>query len=313
MESKLKSLASNLKQVDTGLDAEALRSRFLSEGHKINSLKLPAEVKPFSLACCDSSVARRELRHHILWGAHAVCVRGTFDGAANPDGLTGRGTTPYAGLEYESAAEFGQLEPADDLDGRLAAARIALEYEMLAQCAGGSDYLLVDGSLVESRARLEGEYPEYERARRAWSKLSRLKVVGLVEDSRGRSVSKKLGLNTTDTQLFDLILRPLEYASFDDEGCGIFYLKLAAKKLLHTPGTASPPLTVRWEFALPESADALALFAAAWQAEDDVLHPQHYPMRAADYLTRKLKVGGVLADFAGSEGLEDAFRNQRRL
>ncbi len=48
-----------------------------------------------------------------------------------------------------------------------------------------------------------------------------------------------------------------------------------------------------------------------WALEDDILHPQIYPMRITDYLTRKINAGGILEKAASENNMLLQYRELR--
>jgi hypothetical protein len=179
------------------------------------------------------------------------------------------------------------------------------------------DYVLVDGSLQTTVRRLKDEvkmskFPEHAKALNLHNELLAAgKVVGLVEDSHSCDLSKAVGLDVTNAALMDVILSDNEYVVFKKDGINVCHLKLPSKPLNYTHERRSSPIVVRWEFSYDDFEGDLRNLAALWLREDDIFHTQIYPMRVTDYLTRRLKVGGMLDSLIAESGLEPLYRDMR--
>jgi hypothetical protein len=112
----------------------------------------------------------------------------------------------------------------------------------------------------------------------------------------------------TDLLLCEIALNPNEYVEVDELVC-VRYLKLAGKKVEYQQSLTSD-LTVRWEFT-EKAGDYMQALAYMWSLETDILHPQIYPLRAADYLTRKIKVSGILDEVVSAKNLKLKNRERR--
>ena len=76
-------------------------------------------------------------------------------------------------------------------------------------------------------------------------------------------------------------------------------------------GAESQPFVARWEFKSGYVNKQLPEVLGVWMTEDDLHHPQTYPIRLADYLTRRMNVAGMLERFAAENGLLPQFRSSR--
>ena len=302
----------------TDLDASALREELTSSGLSIQNTLLNAPESSRSFLCADSSYAKRDVRYHFLYCLHTVVVKAVFALPPEKDVLVGQGTVYYNKLSYESWLDAGLIKPCSDVDARLNLLRLSSEMASLASLKGkigDIDYIIVDGSLSTIKKELSTSkgHPEHGKALKAFDALMDLNALSMVEDSHATDVSSALSLTITNLHLFDVALKPGEYVSKEDDGIHVVYVKLPAKKVCYAPGDESLPFTVRWEFSYKEFEDDLSYLVGAWMCEDDLLHPQIYPVRIADYLTRKVKANGVLAQFAQKHGLEDKYRNRRSI
>lgn len=281
-------------------------------------LRRPSEKSSF--LCVDSSFIGRNLRFHGLWGIHCVCLHAVFAAAPVKDYLVGQGSVMYENLLYDSVVEFGVFKPYSDVDVRINLLRIGFELSFLLECkrrlaseGRGVDFLVLDGSLkaIESDIGGRENYAEYSRAFSSLNALSGEKVVAMVEDSHASDLSAKAGFNFTNVQLFDLILEPGEFVVAESGGVHVAYVKLASKSLCHTPERKSEPFTVRWEFNYPDFRKDLEYLVGVWSEEDDLMHPQIYPLRITDYLTRKISVGAILDEHIKEKNLSRMFRDSR--
>lgn len=303
---------------ETDLDASILREKLTSSGLSIQNTLLNAPGSSRSFLCADSSYAKLDVRYHFLYCVHTVAVNAVFALPPEKDVLVGQGTVAYDKLSYESVLDAGLIKPYSDVDARLNLLRVSAEMASLASLReniGDVDYLIVDGSLSTIKKELSStqEHPEHENALKAFKALTDLNAVSMVEDSHATDITGALGLTITNLHLFDVALKPGEYVCKEDDGIHVVYVKLPAKKVCYAPGEQTLPFTVRWEFSYKDFEDDLSYLVGAWMCEDDLVHPQIYPMRIADYLTRKVKANGVLVQFAQKHGLEDKYRNRRSI
>lgn len=318
LEDKLKKIAGELERKE--FDRDLFRDRFLSEGFRIKKLK-PAARKGASLLSVDSSIVKKELRNHAIWGSHSVVLYSEFDAESHPDPLA-QGSIRYSNLMYDSYVDLGVFSPYRHVESRMNSIRVAKEYSSLLASWKGMDskrvdFFLIDGSLYTSLRRLRDEtrfsrFPEHRRALDLHNKLVDTgKTVGLVEDSHSSDLAKKVGLSVTNTALFDLILDENEYVVTKKDGVNICHIKLPSKTLNYTHSRTSSPLIVRWEFSYDGFVKDLANLAGLWMLEDDIWHPQVYPMRITDYLTRRLKIGGILDSLITENELDPLYRDLR--
>jgi hypothetical protein len=302
-----------------GITPEGARGALEAAGLRPKPLSPSPREASFLAADCSS--AAKETRYNALWGAHAAAVYGVWDGVGHGDMVVGNGSIPYRQLSYSSRVELGELVPYSDVDVRSGAARAAVEFSMmlsasaeLADAGQAPDFFLVDGSLRTNRDSLADDagYPELSRAREAFEGVLALgKVVGMVEDSHATDISRSLGMGFTNMLLMELALRPGEYVAQEAGGIAVCHVKLPGKPLPYLPSGNSGPLTARWEFGHAGYEDDIALLAGIWLSEDDLLHPQLYPVRMADHLTRRVRVGGLLDEAASRLGLLKRHREMR--
>jgi hypothetical protein len=238
------------------------------------------------------------------------------------DVLVGQGTIPYKNMLYGSYLDLGLIKPYSDTDKRLNLIRLNAEMSVLLSSkrqleedGKKTDFLVLDGSLATIRDELNGceGHPEHGRLESTLRELASLRVVSMVEDSHATDISAKADSELTNLHLLEYVLKPCEFVAEAADGVNVVYVKLPGKSLCFKPGDESRPLVVRWEFNYPDFERDLAFLAGAWALEDDLLHPQVYPMRIADYLTRRLRVSGILSEFARSRGLEGKHRNMREI
>jgi len=307
------------------LSKEDVRAKIISSGRSIEKLspeKINLESLNVGFACADSSSALRELRYHALWGVHSVCVYGIFDAAGCADVLAGHGKVNYKDLLFSSDINLGSIVPYAEVDSRANSLRVYHELSALDKCVcelssqgRQVDYVLLDGSIQTNLKNLtskSGGFKEDAMALSALKKLMREKnLVGLVEDSHATDLAGELNFEATNMLIFEVALNPMEYVAEERDGIVVCYLKLPRKRLSYLPTGESTPLTVRWEFNRKDFDVALNVIAAVWLAEDDILHPQIYPLRVADYLTRRVRVGGVIDGFVLEKGLERKYRELR--
>ncbi|MCX6694693.1 MAG: DNA double-strand break repair nuclease NurA [Candidatus Altiarchaeota archaeon] len=305
------------------LEKDSLRSLLSSHGCEVKEVKTKPEISgELGIICGDSSNAVRELRYHALWGVHSTCVYGVFDGREYPDTLSGHGKIIYRDLLYSSDIKFGSIVPYSEVDSRANSMRVQSELSFLTKCVeevsveGKSvDYVLLDGSILTNlqNLRKKGEdFPETQKALKALKDLmKRENLVGMAEDSHATDLSRELGFDYTNMLLFDVALDPMEYVVDERDGVYVCYVKLPAKKLTHTPSGVGAPMTVRWEFNKKGFEDDLNKLAFLWTLEDDLLHPQLYPLRLADYFTRQVKIGGILDAIVQERKLDLKYRELR--
>jgi hypothetical protein len=318
IEEKLKRIAGELAKKD--YDAEAFREKVISAGFTIKRLS-PILKKKSSFLAVDSSIVKKELRQHALWATHCVVLYSEFDGKAHQDPLA-QGLVSYGNLMYDSYLDLGVFSPYRHIESRANSLRVANEYASLILSYKRSglsnvDYFLVDGSLQTTVRRLKDEvrmskFPEHSKALNLHNELLSVgKVIGLVEDSHSCDLSKKIGLEVTNSTLMDIILADNEYVAFKKDDINVCHLKLPAKALNYTHSRKSSHIVVRWEFSYDDYEADLGNLAALWAKEDDIFHTQIYPMRVTDYLTRRLKVGGMLDSLIEESGLEPLYRDMR--
>lgn len=285
--------------------------RLLSEkGLKIKKVR-PENPGLTSFTACDASILKREYRYNAVWAAHTVTVRAAYDGKDHPDNLAGRKTIRYRDIKYESRVDLDVFQPYASLDERLDSIRENLESKSLIQNKGEGDVVLFDGSLAAclEKTRARKGHAEHETALKNLEKLAGQKLVSMVEDTHTSTISRMLGFNTTDLLLFQIALEPGEYVSMKDV-LTVCYIKLPGKKTEYTEQTDA--LTVKWEFT-DKAIDLMPKLAWIWLEEDDLIHPQLYPLRIADYLTRKIKVSGIIEEVAARKNLQPKNRELRTL
>jgi len=312
---RVSELISSLELRD--FDKERWRSRVEAE-FEIRSLSLPKHGEAGFLAA-DSSVAKQNLRYHALWSMHCVSLYGLFDGRQHDDPLVGHGSVDYSNLMYDSAVDLGSFEPYWMIEQQMNHIRVAREYssiagnfEALRRSGVQVDYALVDGSLETNHQNLsmEVKLATADAALEAQRRLLDLKkVVSMAEDSHASGISRRLGLSMSNLMLFDLILRGGEYV-VDEGRFNVCYIKLPGKRLSYLEGLSSP-LSVRWEFSYGGFEDDLNLLASIWLRDADLLHPQLYPLRIADYLTRRIKASGLISQAVEETKADLEFREMR--
>ncbi len=263
----------------------------------------------------DSSLVKKEVMFHAFWGINTVALKATFDGKNHDDPLA-NGKIRYSELMYELDLDIGELIPYSDVDKRLNSIRVLKECKFLLEFNNKIDYLLFDGSLCTTLQNLKKntEYEEYNSALQAHEELLKTgKVIGMVEDSHSTDIAEKLGLNGTNIALFDIILEENEYIVSEHNNIYVCYIKLPVKSLSYTVSKKSKPLTVRWEFSHPGFLQDMRKLVGIWCLEDDLLHPQIYPLRITDYLTRRIKIGGILDELIRKNDLAPRYREMRRV
>jgi hypothetical protein len=320
LEDKILGIIGELEKKE--FDRDIFRERILSEGFKIRKLKTGAG-KETSLLSVDSSLVKKELRHYALWGLHSVVLYSRFDGREHPDPLA-HGSVWYKDLMYNSCPDIGVFSPYRQIENRANSIRVFNEYSLLLDSwreldsrSVGVDYLLIDGSLQTTLKRLRDEvrvsgFREHEKALSLHEDLMKAgKVVGMVEDSHSVDIARTVGLDVTNMALLDLILAENEYIVEKKEGVNVCHIKLPSKALDYTHLRKSDPLVVRWEFSYDDFKEDLENLAAMWLLEADIWHPQIYPLRVTDYLTRRLKIGGVLDRIIEENELDRRYREMR--
>jgi hypothetical protein len=299
-----------------------LREKIRRAGYEFKELK--PEPGRTRLLTVDTSISVRQLRYHALWAGHSVAVHALYDGCGHEDPLVGHGLLPYTDILYSSYVDAGEFKPYSDIDVRCNLQRVGFEFGSLMEArreldSDGvePDFTLVDGSLYTNLRNLEGKGGDYTECAHAvdsfrWV-LDSGRVVGMVEDSHATDLSRELGYNFTNMLLFDIALEAGEYVVNERTGVSICYIKMPSKGIPYLPEGMSTPLTVRWEFNYPGFRDDLNLLAGIWLTEDDLLHPQLYPVRTADYLTRRISTSGILDNIASERELELRHREGREV
>lgn len=299
------------KFIEHNPNRDVLRDKVL-DSFSIKKLS-PELPDSLSLLAVDSSLVKKELMFHVFWGINTIALKATFDGKNHDDPLA-NGKIRYSDLMYELDLDLGELIPYSDVDKRLDSIRILKECKFLLAFNNEIDYLLFDGSLYTTLQSLRKKtgYEKYNSALQVHEELLKTgKVIGMVEDSHSTDIAGKLGLNGTNTALFEIILEENEYIISEQEGIHVCYIKLPVKNLNYTLSKKSKPLTVRWEFSHPEFLQDLKKLVGIWYLEDDLLHPQIYPLRLADYLTRRIKIGGILDELIRKNDLAPRYREMR--
>ncbi|MDD5111774.1 MAG: hypothetical protein PHG85_04470 [Candidatus Altiarchaeota archaeon] len=279
----------------------------------------PGTPPSISLLAADSSTASHNLRYSALWSIHCVCLYALFNGHGNEDPLVGHGAIPYGSVLYDSSADVGSFDPYWMLEQQMGCIRIAREYNDLAENAGRLaregvpvDIALVDGSLSTNSENISFK-PDLKASRSAIAAEERLlslgRVVSMAEDSHASDIARRMGLNMSNLMLFHLVLDANEYV-VERGRFNVCYVKLPGKKVRYL-GDVCPPVTTRWEFSYPGFERDLSALAGIWMAEDDIIHPQVYPLRIADYLTRRLKAGGIIDKVVREMQPDLAFREMR--
>jgi len=314
LENRINSLRREFDEME--FDRDLFRDKLVEKGFEIRKLALIKPPDSVELLAVDSSIVKAELRFFALWALHCVVLRACFDGRKHRDSLVG-GEIWYRNLMYNSFIDAGQIKPYRLVEEKTNNIRILKEYESIRGTfrelrSGGCDvdYLLVDGSLYTNHGKLSryggGKAPEEYR-----ELIGEGRVVGMAEDSHAGDLADKVGLDCTNLMLLDLILDEKEYVVHEREDINICYLKLPSKKLSYTLEEKSPSLTVRWEFPYREFREDLGTLAYMWSQEDDLLHPQVYPIRVADYLTRRVKMQGLLERLIEENNLMLRYRDLR--
>ncbi len=320
LEDKLSGIADELRVGE--FDRELFRDRFISEGFEVKELRAKIR-KGISFLSVDSSMVKKELRHYALWCSHSVVLYSKFEGGKHPDPLA-HGSIWYCDLMYDSYPDLGVFTPYREIENRANSIRVFNECSSLLYSLEGLkpdsldvDCLLVDGSLQTTLKRLRGEvrfsrFREHENALRLQGELLGAgRVVGMVEDSHSVDMSRRMGLEVTNVVFLGLILEENEYVTEKKDGVNVCYIKLPSKTLNYTLSRRGDPLVVRWEFSYDDFEDDLNRLAALWLLEDDIYHPQIYPLRITDYLTRRLKIGGILDNLIAENELDPQHREMR--
>lgn len=307
------------------LDRSLYRRRLSEAGVRIGEVKPVAEPrKEAGFLSSDASIVKRKLRYHCMWALHCVTLYSEFDWRGHEDLLAGHGSVGYKNMKYSSLLDVGRIAPYHKTSSRLNSIRLHREYTSLSETyeslkkeGAAADYIIVDGSLYTAKKTLErrkketGVYREHDAAFQAQENLlAKGNVVGMVEDSHAIDVAQEFGLDMTNTLFFSLILDENEYAVKEKSGINVCYVKLPKKKLDYTT-EESRPLVARWEFSYPGYEKALEALVGIWATEKDLLHTQTYPMRVTDYLTRKIRVSGILDEVVGKYNLDSQYRGMR--
>jgi hypothetical protein len=312
---KVSEMVSSLEVRD--FDVDFWRKR-IGDDFKIQKITLN-DAGETGFVGADSSITTQNLRYHALWSMHCISLYGLYNGMENEDPLVGQGSIPYSNLMYDSSVELGSFTPYWMLEQQMNCIRIAKEYSSLVEnckslAAAGRkvDFALVDGSLKTNMENIsiKASLKAVDEAVSAQEKLLGLKkVVSMVEDSHASDISRKFGLNMSNLMMFHLLLKEGEYV-VDADGFNVCYIKLPGKKLTYMDAE-SKPLTARWEFSYPHFEEDLNSLASIWLKEDDLLHPQIYPLRIADYLTRQIKTSGLLNEVVSEINPDLEFRDMR--
>jgi len=319
IEEKISRLSNDFKPAS--FNKEVLRKKLVDLGYDINNLTT-SDISQKSILVVDSSFIEKELQFHCLWALHSVALYSKFDNTHHKDPIVGHGTIMYKDLMYDSFIDVGNIIPYDQIETRGGLIRMTEEYEflirnyeLLKKEGIDTDYLIIDGSLYTNISHIKTDphkFPEHTSALKAHEALIKTgRAIGMVEDSHSIDISKQIGINTTNIFLFDLILNPNEYVVDKKEDINICYIKLPSKKLSYTESRKSNPITVRWEFSFPNFEKDLKNLVGMWLLEDDLLHSQIYPVRITDYLTRKIKLSGLLEEIIKKVNLAPKFRDMR--
>ena len=295
------------------IDVDSVKLRdAVSAQFTIKKLSPKARDGETRILAVDSSIVCREMKFAALWAIHAVSLFGVFDNSMHEDPLVGGKKILYRNLQYNSNLDIGKFESHDRLDENSNVIRITYEYKSLLdsykEMNSGADYLILDGSISTVLKRIK----DNETLMNLYNELKGSgKLVGMVEDSASVGIARSLGTKLTDIAVFDLVLGENEFIVQEQEGVNICYVKLPSKALSYVPSRKSEPLVVKWEFAYPDFIPDLENLVSIWSMEDDLLHPQLYPIRIADYLTRKVKTGGILDTFVRDNEMEPRHRDMR--
>lgn len=310
LEKKIGEISKELK--GRNFDRDGLREKILRD-YEIEKLKASRSKNEVRFLAVDSSTAKIELRYDALWGVHVVVLSAVFDSREHRDPIAD-GRIFYRDLMYDSHIDLGIFKPYSRIDDRLEFIRIQKEFSLINSCDIEADIFLIDGSLYtimrKFNLREMRGIKEYDDSLRAYNSLLRKRTVGMVEDSHSTDFSRRFGIELTNLSLFDLILEENEYVVENRDGIWICYIKLPSKKLSYKL-KRSRPLTVRWEFSYPEFRRDLENLVYIWSLEDDILHPQIYPLRIADYLTRRIRISGILERLVRENDLELRYRERR--
>ncbi|MFH1721846.1 MAG: hypothetical protein ABH950_04485 [Candidatus Altiarchaeota archaeon] len=312
----------NTIKTDEEFDSLKLRERFLEKGHEIRRLPSP-KTRESSFLAVDSSSSVKAYRYQTLWGLNVIGLYASHDGRLHHDPLIGQKGILYGGLQVDSGFKLGVFQSAWNLDLQISAIRCHEELKFMRKCIEDMsttgikpDFLLVDGSLQTIFRYLNSEGGDSKTALETQTILNELlserKIIGLVEDSHATDISTCFNPKMTNLGLSNLILEPNEYFIVQVGDVFVCYLKLPSKRVDFLPDRKSPPITVRWEFGYPEFVSDLANLVGIWLGESDIVHSQIYPIRVADYLTRKINVGGLLEDIGVKCDFEPSFRDSRQ-
>ncbi len=298
------------------LSKEEIRDKLSDSGRKIKKYQPGKINKEVRILTTDASIIKRELRFHALWASHVVLVYAICDGKQYPDAMIGEEKIPYKKLLYETDIDLGGLIPYSDIEERVNSIRMSKESDILLKnykLHDKLDHIILDGSLYTNLKNLEGKsgYPENKEASTLFKRLLEDRVVGMVEDSHATDMSRSLDYNITNMMLADIALNPLEYIVDVRNGINICYIKLPKKKMKSMLDGSTESMTVRWEFNYESFHDDIETLSGIWMMEEDLLHPQLYPTRISDYLTRRLKVSGIIDEIISKKGLKLRYRNLR--
>ncbi|MFC2153895.1 DNA double-strand break repair nuclease NurA [Candidatus Altiarchaeota archaeon] len=319
-EKKTSELSESIGSIESD-KADGFRQLFLDAGFGLKRFNI-VEPHASSFLAVDSSLAVRQLRYNILWTLHTVALYSSFDGKEHEDPLLGQEDIPYGGLMYDSAIDAGILQNSWNLDSKVNAIRSLHECKSLKENQEGlgekrktPDFLLFDGSLQSTLRFLGDESTNHDYCSEAKNLLSDLikngKMIGLVEDSHATDITSRFDLNISNLWFAHLVLRSQEYFCIPSGGVNVCYIKLPSKKVGFLPSRRSNPVTVRWEFGFPDFDKDLNLLASLWMQESDLVHSQLFPVRIADYLTRRISASGLLDQFVAENDLELSYRDMR--
>jgi len=314
LEKKLQNMKEELKNRE--FDVDVLRDRLRENDFKIKKLKPKRPSDEVEFLVVDSSIVKNELRFYALWAIHSVVLRACFDNNTHTDPLIGDEIL-YKNLMYNSYVDLGQIRPYKMVDERVNIIRISNEYKSLGKSymelddnGINIDFMIIDGSLYTNLQKLrkfrdDKGLKEFQRLR------DNGKLIGMVEDSNAGDIAYKINANLTNLLLFDLVLNKNEFVIDRKGKINICYIKLPPKILSYTPDRRSKSMTVRWEFSYENFKSDLENIVAIWLLESDLFHPQIYPLRLADYLTRKIRMHGLIENLIKENEIELKYRDLR--
>lgn len=287
-------------------DKNVLRDKVVNQGIKVRRIK-PEEPDSARILCCDSSIVSKSLRFLNIWGIHTVTLCAKFDSGQHDDPLIGQGKIRYQNMMYDSDIFVKDSASSEELEKSINSFRIFKEYDNLLKgyetLGKEVDFLIVDGSIYTNSRNLDDNLDVQKKLLK--------RCVSMVEDSHSVDLTKGLELKMSNLNLFDLILEPLEYIVDEKEDVNVCYIKLPPKDLDFLPSRVSEPITVRWEFSYAGFEKDLDNLVGIWMCDKDALHSQIYPVRIADYLTRRIKVSGLLDEVIREGNLSPQFRDMR--